>query len=591
MTAAPSSVAAAGAMMPASVAAALRGLARGLGSLLLIALALWLVQPRLSATQYLAGGASGPVRMPWVFNEVSRGNRLDVQLRAGWLTPRRWNIVPDDHLRELRINGQAVPLDGVPAGGLEDYERGFTLDLSPWLRHGDNTLQFVLDNNGGVGGLTLRPRLGWRWLLLGAGFVPWLLTLARLFRLRRGQTLVLIAALAVLCAYWAATPWTTRQHDAGGDSGHIAYIDYIATRLALPPPNGGWTYFHPPLYYLGGALVWSGAHGLGLPAMESLQALSLALWLVFLAASAGCLKLALRRSPAVLVLATAALALWPSGIIHGLRISNDALLYAATAAASWYLLRWWRSGRRRHLLAASLLTAVALLAKSNAIAVAAALALLLLLRLLRRWRAPRRWADAALAGAVVGSGLLLSLASRLYYYWRGEIPHWLIANSDGLSSGLRVPLQLRYFLPLDVPVFLTQPWIAPYDEATGRSNFWNYLLRSALSGEFRFDGPMHRFIAYAWGALLLCLLLLLLRAARWPRLAQWRDLPLLALGLLWLASLLTLRIQTPYACSNDFRYVLPILLPFIVGCARAGLAARSLLLVLVLGSVPFFVSL
>jgi hypothetical protein len=226
---------------------------------------------------------------------------------------------------------------------------------------------------------------------------------------------------------------------------------------------------------------------------------------------------------------------------------------------------------------------------------AAALTALLGLRLLLR---PRQraglWRDAALAAAVMTCGALLSLGNPLYYYWHGQLDHWLVGNATALPAGLRVPVQVENFLPLDLRRFLVTPWLDPFDAAGQRANFWNYLLRSALTGEFHFATAVSRLVALAWGGLLLALLLVLLAPdgnRRWSRQALWRDAPLWLLGLLWLASLVSLRISVPYSCSNDFRYILPILLPLIVAAARKNHASRSLLLAIALGSPLFFLGL
>jgi len=70
----------------------------------------------------------------------------------------------------------------------------------------------------------------------------------------------------------------------------------------------------------------------------------------------------------------------------------------------------------------------------------------------------------------------------------------------------------------------------------------------------------------------------------------YRLLPLWLLGGLWIASLIVLRIKTPYSCSNDFRYVLPVLLPFLALAARAGGLARLMLGVISFASLIFFMA-
>ncbi|MBV8063597.1 MAG: hypothetical protein JOY51_08375, partial [Nevskia sp.] len=124
-----------------------------LAGLLGLNLALWLVHPQLLGSQHLAGGGSGPVELPWQFREVSRGDMLELRLALHWYTPRVWTVVPDDRLTGLRVNGQEVPLSGVPEQSLENWRDGFAVDLSPWLHGGDNTLQFTVDNDYGPGGI------------------------------------------------------------------------------------------------------------------------------------------------------------------------------------------------------------------------------------------------------------------------------------------------------------------------------------------------------------------------------------------------------------------------------------------------------
>ena len=567
-------------------------------SLFSISLALWLVYPRAVATEHLASGRTKAVDLPWVFWEVSNGNQLSVHLPVHGVTPRRFNITPDDRLTALSVNGQSVPLGGIPDSSLTDWRHGFEIDLSPWLHNGDNTIDFTVDNYLLGGGIVLHPLPGWQRLLLAAGLLPWLLLLRRWFALSRPQLLVLSAAVLVLSFYWAATPWTLHNYDVmhQNDSGHYGYIRYVLAHLSLPRPDQGWEYYQPPLYYMVAALACRWAEWFGLAEAETLQALALLFWLVFLAASAATLRLALRRSPQGIVLATAALALWPSGVIHAIRIGNEPAFYAGAAVATWFMFRWWRGNKRRHLAGMALSIAAALLCKATAGVLAVAAVLLIALRVVRRGGRPRAVADAAIAAVILAGGAVLSAARGLYYWSRNEISDVLIGNIGGLAqdTGLHVSNRFRDYIPLDLPVFLTSPWVDSRDDATGRNNYWNFFLRSSLSAEFSFDGAMQRVIALAWGGILLLLLLSLaarLSELRYPLRAFWRDLPWPLLALLWLVSSLSVRINYPFSSCSDFRFVLPLLLPFLIACARGRRLPQLLLLGLSLSSAVFFLGL
>lgn len=566
-----------------------------LASLLLV---LWIILPRLAATPVEPAGAPGSITLPWHFSgdPAVRTIRIQTRLAAPWFL-HQWRIVPDDELLELRVNDRQVSLDSIPRERLQDWRQGFSIDLSPWLKTGENSFEMKVRNNGGNGGLNLRVIPGATALLFLA--VPFLLFLAALniaLPLTAGQRCILFLALIVLLMYWSVTPWETRAYDVGLPDGHFGYVSWLADTLAIPAPNAGWTFFHPPLYYILGALALRTADLLGAARAETLQLLSLGFWLVFLSASAASLRICLRGKEVQLLIATAAIALWPSGIIHGIRISNDLPAYACAALAAYFMLCWWKSRRRSALVGMSLCCVLAVLFKTSVIAIIAAGGTMLGWRVLFPGREGRRvalgrclfFASACLAG------LAVSLANNIFYYLRGQLSGWMVGNTSGLNPGLRVPADIKAFIPLDIPTFLTTPWTGAWNDTEGRLNFWNYLLRNSLSGEFNFDGPVQRVIALGWGVMLLLLCVLTLwQLARMPKsgTTAYRQRPLLLLAFFWLASLIALRIQAPFSCSNDFRYIVPILLPAIVFGTASGRTGRVILVLISLSSACFFASL
>ena len=75
---------------------------------LAVSAALGLVWPKLSARAQFRGSPSSTVEMPWQFHQASLGNTLNVDLDVGWLTTRSWQIIPDDDLHSITINGRPV---------------------------------------------------------------------------------------------------------------------------------------------------------------------------------------------------------------------------------------------------------------------------------------------------------------------------------------------------------------------------------------------------------------------------------------------------------------------------------------------------
>ncbi|MCL1955700.1 MAG: hypothetical protein FWF63_00125 [Fibromonadales bacterium] len=61
-----------------------------------------------------------------------------------------YKVIPDNCIREIWINGENVPLDGIQ--GLCDYTMGVNLDFSEYIEKGLNHFEFHLQNDSGPGG-------------------------------------------------------------------------------------------------------------------------------------------------------------------------------------------------------------------------------------------------------------------------------------------------------------------------------------------------------------------------------------------------------------------------------------------------------
>ncbi len=564
----------------------------GLG---LIAFGLGMSSPNIT---YIGGGVHNrlaQVDLPWSFEGARQNNNLVMEFELERFSPRTWRITPDDQLVSVKLNGKFVSLAHIPPEGLRDYSNGFELDLSNYLSQGKQRLEIRFHNFGGAGGIDVKPVWGfWFYTVLYIGALVLLLCLCGCFGLRASQQWILALALISIFSYWSDTPWQVRAHDVGGVGGHYQYIEYVATKKSLPKATDGWVYYHPPTYYLAGAAVWKLADWAGLPKHESLQLFSIFLWLVFLVSAIATVNMVTRHQPWARRVASLAIAFWPAGILHSPAIGNDAALYAVVGLATWMSCRWWRSGKRSHLMWLAMLCGLAVMIKTNGIVLLAVVGLLLLWRFeLRskrtRWRT---FADGLYFGLIGIACIAASMAVRVYYYVKGETASWLIGNLGTLHSGLRVPADVKAFLPLDIPTYLTQPYINAFNSATGRENFWNYLLRSAITGEFSFQHSLLTILAYVMGLLLLMLFFWLMlgvpKVFHTSRVQLYRNLPLLLLGVTWLASLVTLRISVPYASSNDFRYVLPVLIPVIIFWVRQGSWPRWLLVLFSASSAAFY---
>lgn len=96
-----------------------------------------------------------------------RGN-----LVRSWFSPTSWQIIPDDYLHELMINGRSVDLSHVSREERRDVDRGFKIDLDEYLVSGNNRVEFVFEDYGGNIAMNMKAdRAGWHF---GALIFGWL---------------------------------------------------------------------------------------------------------------------------------------------------------------------------------------------------------------------------------------------------------------------------------------------------------------------------------------------------------------------------------------------------------------------------------
>lgn len=537
--------------------------------LLLILFALWMNTFHIEKIEGRLGDEKSykAIELPWMFN--AKGiSKLKMELHHWMGSSSVWHITPDDKLLSIKINKRFVNLSDIPKKSLSDYNYGFKIDLSKYLRLGKNRIEVKIRNFGGPGKLTITPHFSvTAQILLILGFICILVSLSRLFKITRVQLFILFAGCIFLVKYWSQTPWDVRTHDTTGDSGHYAYVMHIIEKKSLPAPNEGWTYYHPPLYYLSAAGVASLANIFYIDNTILLQSYSLFLWFIFLLAALATLNVLLKGAAnQTLIASSVALVTWPSGIIHSIRLGNDSAFYALSGIILYLMVRWWQSDQRRLLILCSLFCCLALLAKSNGIILCAVLGFAILYRLIQAESWKKRWQrvyEGSIAAIFFCVGIVASFATRIYYYNQGKIGSWLVSNSNNLNHKLQVPNDIQAFFPLDIPTFICYPFTSAWNDDYGRLNFWNYLLKSSLTGEFQFAGVAAAVIGVAMGILLLLILirsaapLIKLRCFSPRQLDQ--HFPLTAFIILSLTALIILRIDVPYSCSGDFRYIIPTL--------------------------------
>lgn len=418
-------------------------------------------------------------------------------------------------------------------------------------------------------------------LIASFSFLYWLIRLKLKFSL---PVFVMTAtSLLLKILYLQKTPYNVRSYDVGG---HIEYVKYILLHHALPRPDLGWQSHHPPLYYLIVSPFYRLAQNLNWDPNLVLQIISLIFSMIFLIF--GMLAIREYFGGAKNSIALAFFIFWPSTILHSVRIGNDGLFYALIAIATYYLFSWYQRGGwedRKYLLVSCLFTALATITKANGIMFALIVAAVGIFKLYQEYsiKRPSRRSIRAIAVTIllsvliVGSGLGFIFA-RNYKYADGGRKDWLVFNVSGLGEGLAVGNRVANFAYMDVKMFVmkpfTNPWIDDNSHSAGRQYFWNYYWKTSLFGEWNMPGDTDinyptKVIIKNMAQLVSVSFLIIFVMFLWYVLTQNKK-ELIKNNFLWIVTGVYLlmaiyfRASRPYACSNDFRYTLPILLPLAI---------------------------
>ncbi|MDR2733138.1 MAG: glycosyltransferase family 39 protein [Spirochaetota bacterium] len=536
----------------------------------------------------------------------------------------RFRIIPDDYLAGIAVNGNPLPEKRYSGPGRSDYKNGLIVDFGGSLRDGMNEIIFTVNDTGGAYGMDMQSLGIMESSLRIAVFVLCILlvlTLAYLVLHRFKADNILIILILVALA-WQLISLGVREHKTysydlyEGGNGHINYIQYIANKGSLPPPNG-WSYYHPPLYYITGAGVWLLAKALQIAdPFKALQLLSLIYYCVFLVYSLRLLAQVIRQ-PWMYRLAAALLLFWPAGFLCASRIGNDALLYPLFMMTLFYAHKWYVGEKGRDLLLASICCGLGFFVKISIFPLGVILGCLVLWRLFRKHiTLSLRYAIAIIL--ILAGSFFFSALNKWVYGLEKHNTKWLTAPFNNLTF-IRVDPRLytkdrvvNYIIP-DTRAWFESPYISSRDDTTGRANFWNYMGKSSMYGEFSFHeayrekrlAPIMN-ICYVFLIILVCYgIPLFWRRRRIPYTPIWTNLAanidlgsnesrgyvrrigrylgraradakqtdlrfVLTVSVFLLILCIFTRINTATPMTSDFRYLMPVM-PMIVLAAAYGL--------------------
>lgn len=483
------------------------------------------------------------------------------------------HVVPDDCMQNAVVNGEEVSLEGIQ--GLCNYSSGFIFHHDRFKGTGRDHFEFELKNSGGPGGLnveivysagSLHKVMG---ILFWVAFCLLCVCVMRRFRIPAFLLVILLLGIVLRIAFTESLPSPSKfGHDADG---HIAYVQYIVDNAALPSADDCWTCYHPPVYFAAVAPAWKFASVFNVSGDVALQMMSLFMSIAILLMGFFVLRRWLNGT--ALNIATLLWTFWPVMIISSSRIGNDQLFYLFHIVCLWGSVVYAKDRSGKHLLVAAVASLLAIWTKTTgAISVG-----ICVLAFLFGYFGPVGWMKFKKSEIAAIAVMVLTVA--------GYVAHMvvsgggLVGNADGLHSGLKVGNGIVNFVYFDLQQWIAQPFVNAWDNELGRQYFWNYMMKTSLFGEFQLlrKGAGMVFAE----AVVISFLILLVYAIRgfWKKNVSGRSMLFTAQLVAFVLALAFLRYQHPYSCSNDFRYIAPVLLsviPFMsMGVTVPGASRKS----------------
>lgn len=504
-------------------------------------------------------------------------------INKNFFTPNWVNIIPDDGVLEIKVNGETLSLDIPDKSRLYNWDIGFDYPLGKYLKDGANTVEIKIVNRGGPFGLKLRISLKDNKYLtfLICFFVftfIFLFELLCLFRIKKRIIIVIILCILSRLFYFIITDWDVRGHDTRA---HIEYIEYLITNFKLPESGSMWESHQPPLYYVIAVLIYKILELFGLNKIfiyKGIQFFSIFLdigivFVGFFIIKFYFLKIKLKDKKLknnLFFVSFSLFVLWPSHIIHSARIGNDVMFYLFYLLSLLFLSYWNSNEKKVNLVWFFIFTFLTLISKKNGIVLIAITYSLFGLKFLLDKHKLKNITLHIKTFSIISLIFLLMIIAVFFESFekrlKGEKHNSLLGSSYlSLNRHLFVDNFAQNYLFFDTKEFLTVPFANPWEDKGGRQYFLNYFAKTALFGEFTYKSIASKNIAIFLSFIFLFMMIysligfFILKKDLYISIA-----PLIFNFCFLILSVVAFRIIAPASCHTDFRFAFPALISIVI---------------------------
>jgi len=486
------------------------------------------------------------------------------KINFSWYSQHVINLQVDDCLKSITVNGQIVDLSTFNPKTLCKNDIGLNINLSQYLKHGGNLIEFKVHDYGGYFGLYFKPNLSdllFSYLIFGILLFLFLLVYPILKKAGLSRTVVIILFIGVVLRIWYLnyTPFDARSYDV---EGHIDYINYLLVNHRLPQAHDCWECFQQPFYYVlsAGLIKILNISQFVVP----MQWLSMVYWFATTVLSILLLKQFFKNAH-VLNYLVLLLVNWPALIINSVKIGNDGLsnLFLVCILLTFFF--WLKLGKFRFFLLTLIFYTFAIFTKAANYPIA----VLIITGIVLNKKIFVNLFSFKKILLIISVLFVTALSFSSYYLHldKESVGDGIMARmtkANDLNGALAVGNQAVNYLYFDSQTYLTKPYISPWDDASGRQYFWNYLLKSSLFGEFTFDTQLNRNLAVLINSIAIVIFCYSVFSIFFLEKKDLDKYGFFGLhSLLMLGSVAFYRFQFPMACNNDFRLIQTAIIPLV----------------------------
>lgn len=400
------------------------------------------------------------------------------------------------------------------------------------------------------------------------------------------SALIIFGGVLMREHFMGYTAFWDRNYDLADyrNSGHLGFIEYISKNWTLPDPSRGWQYHQAPLYYLLAGALFSVVTSLGVYFVyPAIQLLNLVIFVGYLVVAILISKKFLRPSLNrkaffAFHLLSLILVTIPSGVIHSVRISNDILFYLLSALTIYFLANWVSKSKTRDLYLSSTMIAVGLMTKVNSLILVVLLVITVLIKYVLKNSLSFNWdyfqkirsdiisvlKPLLLIIIIISVGFGVGFFKKIEAKIADPSKDWLVTSEDGLSKDLFVKNTVGNIVLPDLVALTTVPEANPFKDEGGRQSFVTYLLKTSVAAEFQYDESKDWYLTGLFTIAFVLLVyfgFIIATSKKEWFLKNWFL--LLCLGV-FLAGSIYYRVKTPCACNQDFRFVYPLQVPYLI---------------------------